>query len=46
MLKRAGFRVKIARDGEQALALVDLEEPELVVLDILIGNEKGASFFG
>jgi DNA-binding response OmpR family regulator len=41
MLKRAGFRVKIARDGEQALALVDLEEPELVVLDIQIPKLDG-----
>jgi len=34
MLQRAGFQVTIVRDGEEALALVDAEEPDLVVLDI------------
>ena len=33
MLKRAGFQVVIARDGEEALALAAAEEPDLVVLD-------------
>ena len=33
MLKRAGFQVVIARDGEETLALAAAEEPDLVVLN-------------
>ncbi|MFQ5854586.1 MAG: response regulator transcription factor [Anaerolineae bacterium] len=41
MLKRAGFHVVISRDGEQALALVDTEEPDLVVLDVQMPRLDG-----
>jgi DNA-binding response OmpR family regulator len=41
MLKRAGFQVVIARDGQEALALVDTEEPDLVVLDIRMPKLDG-----
>jgi len=41
MLRRAGFQVLIARDGEEALALVDVEEPDLVVLDIRMPKLDG-----
>jgi len=41
MLKRVGFQVTIARDGEEALALVDAEEPDLVVLDIRMPKLDG-----
>ncbi len=41
MLKRAGFQVKIARDGQQALELVDLVEPDLVVLDVQMPKLDG-----
>ncbi len=43
MLKRAGFQVVIARDGEQALALVDAEAPDLVVLDVRMPKRDGWS---
>jgi two-component system alkaline phosphatase synthesis response regulator PhoP len=41
MLRRTGFQVTIARDGEEALALVDAEEPDLVVLDIRMPKLDG-----
>jgi len=41
MLKRAGFQVVIARDGEQALALAAAEEPDLVVLDVRMPRLDG-----
>ncbi|MGA9350616.1 MAG: response regulator transcription factor [Anaerolineae bacterium] len=41
MLNRAGFQVVIARDGEEALALADAEEPDLVVLDIRMPKLDG-----
>jgi len=41
MMKRAGFQVVIARDGEQALALVSSEEPDLVVLDVQMPKLDG-----
>jgi two-component system alkaline phosphatase synthesis response regulator PhoP len=41
MLKRAGFQVVIARDGEVALALAAAEEPDLVVLDVRMPRLDG-----
>ena len=41
MLKRAGFQVVIARDGEEALALAAAEGPDLVVLDIRMPKRDG-----
>jgi len=41
MLQRAGFQVVLARDGEEALALVDAESPDLVVLDIRMPRLDG-----
>ncbi|MBC8263292.1 MAG: response regulator transcription factor [Anaerolineales bacterium] len=41
MLKRAGFQVVIARDGEEALALAAAEEPDLVVLDVRMPKLDG-----
>ena len=41
MMKRAGFQVVLARDGEQALALVGSEEPDLVVLDVQMPKLDG-----
>src|SRR5207248_11299593 len=35
-LRRAGYRVSIARDGEQALAAVAAEVPDLVLLDVTV----------
>ena len=38
-LRRDGFRVLLARDGEQGLVLVDREDPWIVVLDIGLPGE-------
>ena len=35
-LKREGFRVQVARDGAQALALFDVVQPDLVLLDVML----------
>jgi DNA-binding response OmpR family regulator len=38
-LRRDGFRVLIARDGQQGLALVDRERPSMVVVDVGLPGE-------
>ena len=40
-LKREGFRVKAARDGEEALALFDAVRPDLVLLDVMLPRMSG-----
>ena len=35
-LRREGFRVRVARDGVQALAQFDLVQPDLVLLDVML----------
>ena len=45
MMKRAGFLVVLARDGEQALVLVDSAEPDLVVLDVQMPKLNGWEVF-
>ena len=40
-LKRDGFIVKAARDGEEALALFDLVRPDLVLLDVMLPRLSG-----
>ena len=35
-LKREGFRVHVARDGAEALALFDVVQPDLVLLDVML----------
>lgn len=40
-LKRAGYRVKIAQDGQTALREMALELPDLVVLDLMLPNVDG-----
>jgi DNA-binding response OmpR family regulator len=41
-LRREGFRVLLARDGEEGLALVEREEPWIVILDVgLPGKRDG-----
>ena len=41
LLTRDGYRVTIAEDGEQALEVVALERPDLVLLDILMPKKDG-----
>jgi len=40
-LERAGFRVLDARDGEAALTLARLEQPDLIVLDLMLPGVDG-----
>ena len=40
-LKRKGYRVKVAEDGEQALAIVARETVDLVLLDIMMPGIDG-----
>jgi len=35
-LAREGFRVRVARDGVEALELFDLVQPDLVLLDVML----------
>ena len=40
-LKREGFRVKIARDGLEALEVFDASRPDLVLLDVMLPRMSG-----
>lgn len=40
-LKREGFRVIVARDGEQAIMLFDTMRPDVVMLDVMIPKVSG-----
>ena len=40
-LKREGFRVKVARDGAEALDLFDAVRPDLVLLDVMLPKVSG-----
>ncbi|MBX3313188.1 MAG: response regulator transcription factor [Actinobacteria bacterium] len=40
-LGREGFRVQVARDGAQALALFPAVEPDLVLLDVMLPKVSG-----
>lgn len=41
LMKKEGFNVFIARDGEEALTIVKAEIPDLIVLDIMMPNVDG-----
>ncbi|MFN3869099.1 MAG: response regulator transcription factor [Hyphomicrobiaceae bacterium] len=41
LMKQAGFDVRLARDGEEALAAVAADPPDLVLLDINIPKRNG-----
>ncbi len=41
MLERSGYQVVTARDGESALALIESEMPDLVLLDLLMPKMDG-----
>ena len=41
LLKRAGYTVLVARDGEEALALIRSERPDLVLLDVMMPKKSG-----
>ena len=41
LMKREGFHVLVARDGEEALAKVRSERPDLVLLDVMMPKKNG-----
>jgi DNA-binding response OmpR family regulator len=41
LMKREGFSVFVARDGEEALAKVRSERPDLVLLDVMMPKKNG-----
>ena len=40
-LSREGFRVRVARDGSEALAMFDAVDPDLVLLDVMLPKVSG-----
>lgn len=40
-LKREGFFVRVARDGDEAIALFDAVRPDLVLLDVMLPKRSG-----
>ena len=41
LLKRAGYQVSLARDGQQALEAIERERPALVLLDVIMPLKTG-----
>ena len=41
LMKKAGFEVRVARDGEEALAAVLDRAPDLILLDVMIPKRDG-----
>ena len=41
LLKREGFAVSVARDGDEGLACIRAERPDLVVLDVMMPKLDG-----
>ena len=41
LMKREGFEVLVARDGEEALALLRSAHPRLVLLDVMMPKKTG-----
>jgi len=41
LLKREGYTVVIARDGEEALQVIRRERPQLVLLDVMMPKKTG-----
>jgi len=41
LMKKAGFDVRVASDGEQALAAVEDRTPDLILLDVMIPKRDG-----
>jgi DNA-binding response OmpR family regulator len=40
-LEARGFRILVARDGNQGLAMAEREDPDLVVLDMMMPKRSG-----
>ena len=41
LLKRNGYDVCVARDGEEALRLIETSHPDLVLLDVMMPQKSG-----
>ena len=41
VLQQAGYQVRTATDGDQAIELADKETPDLVVLDVVMPRKNG-----
>jgi DNA-binding response OmpR family regulator len=41
LMKQAGFEVRVASDGEQALRQVEERAPDLILLDVMIPKRDG-----
>ncbi|THF60527.1 response regulator transcription factor [Pseudothauera rhizosphaerae] len=41
LMKREGYEVSIAGDGEEAVARIRREEPDLVLLDVMMPRKSG-----
>jgi two-component system alkaline phosphatase synthesis response regulator PhoP len=41
LMKREGFQVSVANDGEEALARIRSDMPELVLLDVMMPRKTG-----
>ncbi|MGB8144114.1 MAG: response regulator, partial [Chromatiaceae bacterium] len=41
LMKREGFAVAVARDGEEGLAAIRAGRPDLVVLDVMMPKRNG-----
>lgn len=44
-LKQSGYDVAIARDGEQAVTLAKLEQPDLIILDLMLPRIDGLEVY-
>jgi DNA-binding response OmpR family regulator len=41
LLKREGYTVVIARDGQEAIEVIERERPDLVLLDVMMPKKTG-----
>ncbi len=41
LMKREGYQVLLARDGNEALAVIARERPDLVLLDVMMPGKSG-----
>ncbi|HSR71734.1 MAG TPA: response regulator [Kiloniellales bacterium] len=41
IMKQAGFDVRVARDGDEALSAIERERPDVVLLDVMMPERDG-----
>ena len=41
LMRKANYDVRVARDGEQAMAAIEEQPPDLVLLDVMMPNRDG-----